>query len=228
MLVEWLTSTYRSGQKLNGILYLHRITDARMRGSSLRNLNMFQELIGDEFHKSVTLGTTCWSLVDLQVGQERQKELETNTTFWKIMISNGARLECIPEDRTKAQNLVYEIGSRDAIALQTQRDIVDLGKSLSSLSVAKTVNFELDELRKRQEAERKGLEEETQKRLAEEERIRQLELERIRAKNERIREHRNKQLYCSNRKPYGKCDKSGCDNELGRFQVTWRKTRSAL
>ena len=226
MLVDWLTSTYRSGQKLSGILYLHRITDARMRGSSLRNLNMFKELVGDEFHKNLTLGTTCWSLVDLQVGQGRQEELKTNSTFWKVMISKGARLECIPNDRTKAQNLVYEIASHDPITLQVQQDIVDLGKSLSSLSVAKTVSLELDELRRQQEVERKRVEEESQKRLAEETRVRQLELERIRAKNERIREHLNRRLRCTNRKPFGRCDKNGCDNELQSFTVTWRKARS--
>lgn len=186
MLVDWLTSMYRAGQKLSGILYLHRIADTRLRGSSLRNLNMFRQLIGDEFHKNLTLGTTCWSLVSSKVGLDRENELKDHSSFWKVMISKGARLERIPDDATKARNLVYEIASHDAVVLQTQRDIVDLGKSLSSLSVAKTVNYELDQLHKQQEAERKSLEEAKKKRLAEEKQERKLELERVRAKHERI------------------------------------------
>jgi hypothetical protein len=69
------------------------------------------------------------------------------------MISKGARLERIPDEVTKARDLIYEIASHDAVALQTQRDIVDLGKSLSSLAVAKTVDYELEEVRKQQGTE---------------------------------------------------------------------------
>ena len=198
-----------------------------MRGSSLRNLNMFKELIGNEFHKNLTLGMTCWSLVPLHIALDRETELKTDSTFWKAMISKGARVERIPEEVIKARDLVYEIASHDAIALQTQRDVVDLGKSLSSLSVAKTVDYELEELHKQQEAERKRLEEAKQERLAQEERRRELELERIRARNERIRGYCNKQNSCSRVSPFGCCHNPGCANQLNRWTVIWRKARSA-
>jgi len=44
----FLSQTYKHTVRLAGIIYLHRITDMRMAGSSLRNLTMFKKLCGDE------------------------------------------------------------------------------------------------------------------------------------------------------------------------------------
>lgn len=42
-LTSYLASSYRSSQKLNGILYLRRIIDEKMQGSALRNLSIFKK-----------------------------------------------------------------------------------------------------------------------------------------------------------------------------------------
>jgi hypothetical protein len=182
LLVDWLASTYRSGQKLSGILYLHRIADTRMRGSSMRNLSMFKQLVGDDFYKNVTLGTTCWSLVPFHVGLDRENELKSNSNFWKMMISKEARLKRIPDDVITARELVYEIASNDAVALKTQRDVVDLGIRFSNLAVTKTVNHELEELRRQQQTELKRLEEAKRRQLAQQ--ARQAEEAREQRENE--------------------------------------------
>jgi hypothetical protein len=81
-LAEWLKSTHQAGTKLGGILYLHRITDSRMQGSILRNLNMFKQLCGEGFYKNITLGTTCWALVPNDVTEKRENELIQNGSIW--------------------------------------------------------------------------------------------------------------------------------------------------
>ncbi|KAL5314359.1 hypothetical protein ACEPPN_018785 [Leptodophora sp. 'Broadleaf-Isolate-01'] len=219
LLVDWLSSTYKSGQKLNGILYLHRITDARMRGSSLRNLNMFKELIGDSFHKNVTLGTTCWSLVSHSTAVARETELTTSTAFWKNLISNGARLQRIPSSASDARDLVYQIASHSPSALQTQRDIVDLGQAFNTLAVSKMVDYEFEELRKKQLAELARRREEEEAARSREERLRKEELDRIREKNRRIQEYQSKQACCARKKPFGACDKPGCGNKLQSWKI---------
>lgn len=227
LLVKWLATTYRTGQKLNGILYLHRITDSRMRGSSLRNLKVFKELIGDTFHKSVTLGTTCWSMVPQSIAIAREAELTSSTTFWKTLISNGARLERIPSSVAEAKDLVYQIASHDPVVLQMQRDIVDLGHDFQDLAIANLVANDLEEEKKRQVAEMKAL------RIAklvarefeqERERIHREELGRIRERNKRIQAFKSKQASCLRLTPSGTCDKPGCYNKLQKWKVTWRKS----
>lgn len=43
-IATWLTGSCNNEVKLNGILYLHRITDPRMGGSAKKNLFMFKKL----------------------------------------------------------------------------------------------------------------------------------------------------------------------------------------
>ncbi|KAJ5667748.1 P-loop containing nucleoside triphosphate hydrolase [Penicillium maclennaniae] len=123
ILVDWLQSTYREGTKLSGTLYLHRITEARMHGSALRNLTMFKELCGDNFYTNLTLGTTRWSLVDTEVAVARENELKHNSRFWKSMISRGSGLVRIPDDADVARELVVKLSCHTPTTLQIQEAV---------------------------------------------------------------------------------------------------------
>jgi hypothetical protein len=184
----------------------------------MRNLTMFKQLIGDDFHKNVTLATTCWSLVPFNDGVMRENELKTNSNFWRLMISNGAQLERISDDVTEARDLVYKIASHSPIALQTQRDVVELGISFRNLAVAKTVNYELEKQRREQRAERVL---QAQK-LARQERKLQEQVAELQKQNQRIQDAMDRGRRCSRKKPYGTCDNQYCSNRLQRYTVTWR------
>jgi hypothetical protein len=56
MLYDWFKGSYSNGRKLNAIIYLHNITDVRMRGSSLNNLFAFKRLCGEDLFSSILLG----------------------------------------------------------------------------------------------------------------------------------------------------------------------------
>ncbi|EDR05744.1 uncharacterized protein LACBIDRAFT_329295 [Laccaria bicolor S238N-H82] len=49
--------------KLTGIIQLCGIADARMRGTPLRNLKMFEELCGSDVLANIILTTTFWNQV---------------------------------------------------------------------------------------------------------------------------------------------------------------------
>ena len=148
ILLDWLVSSYRRGQKLSGILYLHRLSDARMRNSAVRNLKMFRELIGEDFYQNLTLGTSCWSLVTASVGAAREQQLKSEAGFWKMMIDCGARAVRLPDDKSDARSLVYDMVGHSPTALEAQRDVVDRCISFGNLAVTKTVQYELEEARK--------------------------------------------------------------------------------
>jgi hypothetical protein len=59
-LAKWLEVTYRQNAKLTGIVYLHRISDVRMDGSAMLNLNMFRKLCGEQPMKNVVIASTFW------------------------------------------------------------------------------------------------------------------------------------------------------------------------
>ncbi|KAG8942194.1 hypothetical protein FRC03_003535, partial [Tulasnella sp. 419] len=61
----WLELAHRGGKRLNGLLYLHRITDIRVSGMSHRNMKLFNKLCGKESMKNVVLCTTMWNKEDI-------------------------------------------------------------------------------------------------------------------------------------------------------------------
>ena len=54
----WLLVAYRDNIRLSGMVYLHSISETRMKGSHMTNLRMFQKLAGLKNMKHVILTTT--------------------------------------------------------------------------------------------------------------------------------------------------------------------------
>jgi hypothetical protein len=91
-ILTWLEKSYRARKLLNGIIYLHRISDVRMQGSSLDDLRMFRKLCGFEALKNVLLVTTFWDKVSDIEGRRREQELSSNEDFWGHMIQKGSKM----------------------------------------------------------------------------------------------------------------------------------------
>jgi hypothetical protein len=72
-----------------GILYVHRISDNRMQGTSLKTLRLLVNLCGVNAMSSVCLVTTMWDEVAEATGVRREAELEER--FWKEMMDNGCK-----------------------------------------------------------------------------------------------------------------------------------------
>jgi hypothetical protein len=68
--------------KRAGIIYLHKITDNRLAGFGLKNLEMFQALCGRSCLRNVVLATTMWDKVmepsRLQVVENKELQLKTS------------------------------------------------------------------------------------------------------------------------------------------------------
>jgi hypothetical protein len=86
--VQVLRAMPSKGISLSGIIYLHRITDGRMGGSATKNIQLLQELCGDQFLSRVTLVTTMWDRVQQQVGDNREKELKSS--YWAEILGRDA------------------------------------------------------------------------------------------------------------------------------------------
>lgn len=140
-IVEWLTTTYKEGTRLSGILYLHRITDVRLQGSALRNLRVFRELCGKDCFKNVAICPTFWDVAEEEdsILEKRLKELTENEGYWGGMIANGSRVFKEPLTRNHAINIIYQLVTNDTVTLQIQREIVDEQRSPSDTSAFATL-----------------------------------------------------------------------------------------
>ena len=161
-----MSSSYRKGKLLSGIIYLHRITDVRMDGSSLKNLKMFQRICGPDALQNVLLTTTQWSKVNPALGAEREGNLR-HEDFWAGLISQGASLERFMDTRESGLELITKLIENEPKPLHIQDQMVEKGMALVDTDVGKLMNEELISLQKKYEKDLENLERERQSALKE-------------------------------------------------------------
>ncbi|KAI0082662.1 hypothetical protein K474DRAFT_1654788 [Panus rudis PR-1116 ss-1] len=138
-----LQTSYEQGFKLSGILYLYRISDVRMGGTSRRNLNMFRKLCGDETLKNVLLVTTMWAHVEPAKGEERELELASNMLLFKPVLDNGAQMVRHYNTLESANDILRAILRNHPRPLRIQKELVEEGKGIEETAAGEAVNEEL-------------------------------------------------------------------------------------
>ena len=113
--------SYRKQFRLAGLLYLHRISDDCVAGSSLKYFRFFEKLCGANFTNTV-LATTMWDEVDEQVGNAHEQELMRD--FWQRMIDRGASVKRFLHTRKSAFEILSpffaEVQERSVLHLQKE------------------------------------------------------------------------------------------------------------
>jgi hypothetical protein len=135
----WLTAAHERSIRLSGIIYLHRITDIRLQGSSWRALRALKGMCGDNNMHDVVIATTMWDKVppDQVVGAfARQEELRKKIN--QHMGHHGGSIAALPvisKDATKIIEQIARKGSRMTLAFQKQ--LVDERKPICETDAGK-------------------------------------------------------------------------------------------
>ncbi|KAL4245287.1 P-loop containing nucleoside triphosphate hydrolase [Abortiporus biennis] len=155
MVALHLSMTYEQGFKLNGLIYMHRITDFKMGGISRRNFNMFRKLCGDDTLQNVLIVTTMWGLVDKEMGEARERELMSDERLMKPVIDKGARMiqkEIIDEKKDISETAAGVELDRElaALAKKHRDELVSIQKDMEQALKEKDeeTRKELEEYRK--------------------------------------------------------------------------------
>ncbi|KAK3341819.1 P-loop containing nucleoside triphosphate hydrolase protein [Lasiosphaeria hispida] len=152
-LATWLKMTYENNIKLDGIIYMHRITDVRMQGSAAKNLLMFKKLCGDSALSRVILATTRWEEMALNpmTADDREKELKDTESFWGFMVKKGSKMQRHYNNRDSALKLInhYLPGEGNAGSLGIQDEMVRDKKGLSQTEAGQELERDLNEQRDR-------------------------------------------------------------------------------
>ncbi|KAL8838918.1 MAG: hypothetical protein Q9170_001955 [Blastenia crenularia] len=148
-LATWLSTTYKSKRLLSGIIYLHPITDVRMRGSATQSLQIFDRLVGPDSFHNILLVTTMWDLLpDKSVGESREESLRDQ--FWRPLIERGCITARSLGDRKSALEVMEKVAFDPRMAvtsgapLTIQKEIVDGHKSLEHTSAGEALARRLD------------------------------------------------------------------------------------
>jgi hypothetical protein len=130
----YLSASYANGVRINGIVYLHRISDYRLSGTSSRNLRMFKKVTSAKAWPNTIVGTTMWRADEHLQGELRERELASDSKYIGDLLTAGAGLHRIAEHGTGAEeqkrsslalltSLLRRIQTRPTIELEIQREM---------------------------------------------------------------------------------------------------------
>lgn len=160
-ITTWLCDLYCANVRITGIIHVHRISDDRIQGSSLRNLRMLEALCGESCMPNVILMTTHWDKVSTAVGQERESELRSG--FWNQMIHKGAQTARFDGLATGGRRIAGLFKDHNPVVLAIQYQMIDQGKVLSDTDAGQVVGEELVKIQRRTEMELQQLREALQR-----------------------------------------------------------------
>ena len=130
--------------KLTGIIYLHRISDNRISGSAILNLNMLKRLCGDDCLPNVILATTMWSepteTQQFTAQEDREAELKNKSKFWGDLIEKGTTTTRYDGTYASALSIISDLEKRPRITLDIQRQMVDEGCTLIQTTAGRYLN----------------------------------------------------------------------------------------
>ena len=164
----FMSQTYRREVKLAGIVYLHRITDNRFGGSSVKNINLFKKLCGEDAYQHVALATTMWGNLSTADGSfdrgvDREQELCSREGFWGRMHGRGSKVVRWLGDRQSALEVVDHLvavhGRSGKAVLQIQRELVDQRRPLDATAAGQEVQKDILQATAKYQAEIQGLKE---------------------------------------------------------------------
>ncbi|KAL3461860.1 hypothetical protein BJX64DRAFT_150083 [Aspergillus heterothallicus] len=107
ILASYLGASYANGVRINGIIFLHPITDNRVSGSSMRTMEMLKMICGWTSYKSMAITSTMWpdrskstfnyTSCESELGvdshsllEQREAELMTDQRFLGEVVAKGA------------------------------------------------------------------------------------------------------------------------------------------
>ncbi|KAJ3484500.1 hypothetical protein NLI96_g5612 [Meripilus lineatus] len=154
-----MASLCELGFQLSGIIYLHRISDFRMGGTSRKNLNVFREICGEEALKNVTVATTMWNEVDMDVGISRELELMSEEDFFRSVLEHGTKMRRHDGSKQSAWDIIEEVLQNCPRTLLIQDELVIQKKDITETSAAREVGRQQAERKRREEKELLDLEE---------------------------------------------------------------------
>lgn len=143
-----LAQVYRHKLSVAGVVYMHRITDNRLSGSSIKNLEVLQRLCGPDAFPRVVLTTSMWDSIELnpallQNAFSHESQLQDTKNFWGSLIGGGSHVMRWTGEKESALSAIGHLidlhDQRGNIVLKIQRELVDEALSLDDTDSGKTV-----------------------------------------------------------------------------------------
>ncbi|KAG8720988.1 hypothetical protein FRC08_016458 [Ceratobasidium sp. 394] len=155
-ILEEIATTLKSWDEedpnIYGIIYIHRISDVRMSGSSCKSFSVFLNICGEEAMSHVSIVTSMWDTVSSEQGQAREVELLQNPLFFKRAIDSKAQIFRNDNPPDSALEILYKAIQPSPKRLLIQKELSDDKKDLLQTTAGIELDREMAETRAQHEA----------------------------------------------------------------------------
>ncbi|KAJ5145889.1 uncharacterized protein N7515_000453 [Penicillium bovifimosum] len=163
VLATYLGASYANGVRIHGILMLHPISDNRMSGSTMRNLEMMKAMCGFSSYANLAIATTMWS-TNSSLCAKREEQL-LDGRFFGDLIAKGAKLfrhnekgrldslEEVTSARRIVTHLIRQSDNHTTEVLRLQREIIDQQKMIGETQAGIVLAGDLYKVRQEHERE---------------------------------------------------------------------------
>ncbi|KAJ9602758.1 hypothetical protein H2200_012538 [Cladophialophora chaetospira] len=182
-ILQWLELSYRSGIRLNGIIYIHDIRKPRVQGSAYKNMRLFNQLCGEGALENVILATSFWDQVTESVGAQRELELKTSKDFWANMVAKGSEVVRLEADRSFRLEILERIAAKNKVDLLVQKETVLQKKKPEDTTLGQILKSRSSEIREFEEIverEKQAEKARLQERLEEGQKVHEKDMEQLR------------------------------------------------
>ena len=153
-IASFINTTYRLGERLAGVLYLHDITKAKGGGMAKRNLRMLEEMLGGKKWDNCTLVTTKWGCSNPADEADREKSLKEHNDYFGAMLrgeeeGRKAGIERFdPKNKQRALEIIEPFLTNTFVAQISEQMAVSTGPMLplGETSAGKVVKDNLEDL----------------------------------------------------------------------------------
>ncbi|CAE6454096.1 unnamed protein product [Rhizoctonia solani] len=151
-LADFLIKSYTEKQKIVGFLYVHKISDTRVGGTSFRHMNMFKALCGTDAFKNVIYVTNMWSEPPTEDEMLREDELRHSEEFFGLPLAEGAQMARHNNTQESAHNVIRKLLGKTPVVAKLQRQLINDKMPLEETDVGLVIGQDLeDDLRKQKE-----------------------------------------------------------------------------
>jgi hypothetical protein len=151
------------------VIFFHRITDAKLEGTPMRNWRALEKICGNHF-KNVVVATTMWGDIDGEAGNTKEQELRD------FLGNHPTTHRFYHANRASAADILAPILDHQAkVPLLLQSEISDRHLSLKQTSAARALYSELEATLRDCEEKHKKIVEALKDRSIDKERLKELE-----------------------------------------------------
>jgi hypothetical protein len=224
-ITEMLSALYIVGLKLKGVIYLHRITDNRMQGSAMKNLQLFMKLVGESALSNVVFVTTMWGKLQKDdEGEANDHDSELREEYWADFLRLGASATRFDGSQASAEGILSQLLGKKEVVLKVQHELVDERMPLNQT----TAGAFLEPVVHRQEAEFEARVQELKEQLKfEKDSSKRLDVTRSKRKAEAGKAQREKDLKTLQSKPAEEMEAKLSRLRAGSLDV-WKNALQAL